>query len=83
MDKVEQTVIEKIFELLQPFNQDGIALTKDTNIMVDLHIDSVAVMDLLMVVEDTYDISIPINSLGDMHTIGDLASTVQNTIGST
>lgn len=82
-ETVTEAVIDKIFELLQPFNKDNIALTKDTDITVDLHIDSVAVMDLLMVVEDIYNISIPINRLGDMHTIEDLASTVRDTIGST
>lgn len=82
MDAESQAVIDKICDLLQPFNKDGIEVTKNTDITVDLHIDSVAVMDLLMVVEDTYNISIPINRLGDLHTVEDLASTVQETMGS-
>ncbi len=81
MNVEPQAVIELISELLQPFNGDGVNINKDTDLTSDLHIDSVAVMDLLMEIEDTYNISIPINRLGDMRTVDDLASAVRETIG--
>lgn len=83
MSVESKAVIELICGLLQPFNGDGINIDKDTDLTSDLHIDSVAVMDVLMEIEDTYNISIPINRLADMRTVDDLASTVRETIGNT
>lgn len=82
MNVEPQAVTDTIFNLLQPFNKDAVEITKETDITSDLHIDSVAVMDLLMTIEDTYNITIPINRLGDMRTVGDLAAAVRETIGS-
>lgn len=62
--------------MLEPFNAAGIALSDETDIAADLQIDSVDTMDLIMAIEDKYDISIPINLLSEVHTIGDLARVV-------
>jgi len=75
-----QEVVKLICTLLEPFNGDSIELNKLTDLTTDLHIDSVAIMDLLMAVEDTYDISIPINRVSDTRTIEDLAIVVHETI---
>ena len=75
-------VLGDIYRLLEPYNKNGIALTEATDISADLSIDSVAVLDLLMTVEDKYNISIPINILADVRTVGELAGTVQRTIES-
>ena len=73
-------VFEEIRGQLAPYNKDGIELTEATDINADLNIDSVAILDLLMAIEDSYDISIPINLLADVRTVGDLTATVQATI---
>ena len=74
------TVFEEIREQLAPYNKSGIELTETTDINVDLNIDSVAILDLLMTIEDSYNISIPINLLADVRTVGDLTATVQKVI---
>lgn len=71
-----QSVLNGIREQLTPYNKNSIALTEATDINADLNIDSVAILDLLMTIEDAYDISIPINLLADVRTVGDLAATV-------
>ncbi|MFQ5784865.1 MAG: acyl carrier protein [Alphaproteobacteria bacterium] len=76
------TVLQDIHALLEPYNKEGVELTDATEISADLNVDSVAVMDLLMTIEDKYNISIPINLLTDVRTIGDLARIVRDTIGS-
>ena len=73
-------VFEQIRERLEPYNKNGIELTEATEISADLNIDSVAILDLLMTIEDAYDISIPINLLADVRTVGDLASIVKRMI---
>ncbi len=71
-----QTTVEQICKLLEPFNSDGMALSVDTDISADLNIDSVAVMDFVMEVEDHFDIEIPLNVVSETRSIGDLAAVV-------
>lgn len=75
-------LLGEIFRLLEPFNKSGVVLSEATDIAADLNIDSVAVMDLIMNIEDQYNISIPLNLLADVRTVGDLALTVRKTLGS-
>ena len=74
-------VFDGIREQLAPYNKSGIELTEATDISADLNVDSVAVLDLLMTLEDKYDISIPMNLLADVRTVGELAVTIEQTIG--
>ena len=46
-----------------------------------LPLDSLKVMDLVVAVEDRFDISVPINALADVKTVGDLASLIQKSAG--
>ena len=71
-----QETIDQICKLLEPFNSAAKTLTPDTDISSDLNIDSVAVMDFVMEVEDHFDIEIPLNVVSETRSIGDLASVV-------
>jgi acyl carrier protein len=72
-----QETIDQISKLLAPFNSTGKALDAGTDISSDLNIDSVAVMDFVMEVEDHFDIEIPLNVVSETRTIGDLAAVVE------
>jgi acyl carrier protein len=61
---------------LDPFRTDGRPITGATVITKDLNIDSLAVMDMVMELEDTYDISIPLNVVAEIHTVDELTDTV-------
>ncbi len=74
MDK--DSVVSELCELLQKYNKEGIELTAETNLGSDLDVDSVEVMDLIMEIEDKFDIDIPINLVSEIERIGDLASLV-------
>lgn len=74
-------VFEKLKELLQKLNTNNIELTEQTDISTDLNIDSVAVMDFIMEVEDAFDIDIPLNVLSETRTMQDLVKVVQNELG--
>lgn len=71
-----QKTIDQIYKLLAPFNSTGKILTPDTEISTDLNIDSVAVMDFVMEVEDHFDIEIPLNVVSETRSIGELAAVV-------
>ena len=69
-----------IFDLLTPFNTQAIELTAATDINADLDVDSVVILDFLMTLEDKYDVSIPINLVGDVRTVGELTAMVEQAI---
>jgi len=66
---------------LQKFNSDNVALSPDTDISRDLDIDSVAVMDLIFALEERYDVSVPLNQLSEVNTVGELAQLVHRLTG--
>ena len=46
----------------EPFQIGEKPITGETNIAHDLAIDSLAVMDIVMALEDQFDVSIPLNA---------------------
>ena len=70
-------IFEKIRALLEPYAEDKVELHATTDLSADLEIDSVAAMDLIMEVEDHFEVDIPINLLSEIRTVQDLADTVQ------
>ena len=48
----------------------------DTSISQDLGLDSLAVMNFVMALEDRFDVSIPMDRIVDVETVGDLASVI-------
>lgn len=60
-------------DLIAAYNRKGIALGEGTGLTSDLGLSSLEVMELVEQIEDHYDISIPLNILPDVSTIGDLA----------
>ncbi len=67
-------VLSQLYELLNSMvTKEGVILTEQTQLMADLGLDSVKVMDLLLRLEDHFDVSIPLNVLPDVRTIKDLA----------
>ena len=73
---VPETTFDALRRILTPFNTDGVAITPATDISADLNIDSVTVMDFVMLVEDHFDIEIPLNALSETRTMADLAAVV-------
>ena len=81
MNAADEKILAKLKELLQKFNSNNIELSETTDISTDLNIDSVAVMDFVMEVEDAYDIDIPLNVLSETRTMRDLVGVVQKELG--
>jgi len=81
MNASDEEILSKLKELLQKFNGNNIELSETTDISTDLNIDSVAVMDFIMEVEDAYDIDIPLNVLSETRTMRDLVGVVQKELG--
>jgi acyl carrier protein len=69
-----------LFEILKPFNKTGATLAPETKFSEDLNFDSLVVMEFIAVVEDSFDISVPLNILPDIATIKDLAVAVERIV---
>lgn len=69
-------VVADIATALVPFKKSDIEISAATDIARDLNMDSLAVMDLLMELEDKFDVSIPLNMVPEIATVGQLAQTV-------
>ena len=77
----DDLVFRRICALLEPLNQKGVKLTRDTDLVADLEIDSVTVLDTVMEIEDHYDISIPVNVISEIKTIGQLVDAIHEIKG--
>lgn len=72
-----EEIVKAICKGLRENNPEDIELTEETDMTTDLNVDSVAVMDLMFQLEEHFDISIPLNALIDVYTIGELAKLIQ------
>lgn len=75
-DVSRDDVIGEIRRHLAPFQNGDAPIVGETVISKDLTIDSLAVMDMIMELEDRFDITIPLNAVAEIHTVNELADTI-------
>jgi acyl carrier protein len=71
------TLIPEISEVLESVTNKRVELSPEMNIVNDLGLDSIAVMNFCMALEDRFDISIPLNDMASVVTVADLAKTIE------
>jgi acyl carrier protein len=65
-------MMQEVCHQLAPFRTDETPITAATVIYKDLSIDSLAVMDIILELEDRFDVSIPINTVAEISTVREL-----------
>ncbi|MBE6768632.1 MAG: acyl carrier protein [Ruminococcaceae bacterium] len=71
-------VFEKVREILcNQFDVDEDAVTLTTRISEDLGADSLDAVDMLMSLEDEFDVEIPDEEIENIRTVGDLVSYIE------
>ena len=73
----KEDILEQLYELVRPYTKKPIELGEETGLTNEVGLDSVKVMDLMTQTEDHFDISIPLNILPDVRTLGDFAEQLQ------
>jgi len=53
-----------------------VEIADNTNIARDLGLDSLAIMNFIMALEDEYDVSIPLDRIAQVETVGDLVKAI-------
>jgi acyl carrier protein len=77
MTAASRSVEDDLREMLEQQLGKPVDLKSDTRIVDDLELDSLAVMNFVMAVEDRYDISIPLDRIAEVQTVGDLVAVVE------
>ncbi len=65
-----------ICQVLESYNKKQVTLAEDTDLVADIGLTSLEVMESIERIEDHFDISIPLNILPDVNTVGELARKV-------
>ncbi|MDN5849080.1 MAG: acyl carrier protein [Nitrococcus sp.] len=71
-----EQILERLYTHLRPMAPADTILDEDTDLVSGLGLDSVNVMDLLLEIEEDFDISVPLNVLADIRTLSDLAHSI-------
>ena len=68
--------LERVEELIEPFNKKGVEITDATRFAQDLEWDSLTVLDFVAGIEDEFDIIITMNMQAEIETVGQLVDAV-------
>ncbi|MCC3860641.1 acyl carrier protein [Pseudemcibacter aquimaris] len=71
-------IFDQICDIMQPFNQKSVDIKQETTFATDLELDSLSVMDMLAAIEDHFDVTVPLNILPDLETVGQVAEAIKN-----
>ena len=72
-------VLEKVKSILaEQFDVEEDSITADTDLQEDLGADSLDVVDLLMSIEDEFEVEIPDEEIENLKTIGDVVEYIQS-----
>ena len=76
MEYDHNSILQNLCKHLEHFAGSEIKITSDTDLINELAIDSVRLLNLVMEIEDEFDITVPINVLVDVNTVNDLAELI-------
>lgn len=71
-------VFEKIKAILaEQFDEDDESITTDTSLTEDLGADSLDLADVLMAIEDEFEVEIPDEDIENIKTVGDIVDYIE------
>lgn len=74
-------VFEKVKAILsEQFDVEEDTITLDTSVVDDLGADSLDVVDLLMSIEDEFEIEIPDTEIDNIKTVGELVKYIEDNV---
>ena len=76
MESVTDLTVRQIGRTAGQVMQRNVEVTAATDIGRDLGVDSLTLMNIVMELEDVFELSIPLDRLADVETVGDLAALI-------
>lgn len=77
MSEDQAALISEVTDVLESVISKKVELKPEMNIVNDLGLDSIAVMNFTMALEDKFDISIPLHDMASVVTVEDLLKTIK------
>lgn len=78
MSEDQAALLTEVSEVLESVLNRKVELKPEMNIVNDLGLDSIAVMNFTMALEDRFDVSIPLHDMASVVTVQDLLNTVKS-----
>lgn len=72
----QKAIFEDVARVLSARSHTQAAIRPETRIGADLEIDSVEIFDIVMELEDLYNISLPVEAASDIDTVQDLVAKI-------
>lgn len=69
-------IMQELCQRLEALTNSEQLIEPETNLISQLSIDSIKLLNLVMEIEDTFDISVPVNALADVQTVRNLADLI-------
>lgn len=79
---LDHEILPALFGFLARFPNKSQSLTAQTSLTADLSLDSVAMMELMVEIEDHFDIGLPLNAMANVATVQDLADQIRKLLES-
>jgi len=76
-----EDILHELKQALKSFAPQEQEIHEDTDLVADLDLDSLKVMKILESVEDSFDISIPLNIMPEVRTVKDFVLQIQKLNG--
>ncbi len=80
MTQDHDDITRQLCDRLSQLTGSRMEVEPDMNLIDTLALDSMKVLNLIMEIEDEFDVSVPINALTDVHTVRDLAVLVHQLV---
>ena len=77
---LQMEVFGEIRRLLAPFQTEAMPIAGDTVICDGTTVDSLTVMDMMVELEDRFDIAIPMKQVAEIRTVDQLADTISRQV---
>lgn len=75
-----QQILSELCKELVSFTKERVEIGEETELVGHLNLDSLQIMNLLLFIEDRFDISIPVNIIPDVRTVKDLATQIEKLV---
>jgi len=77
---LQMEIFGEIRGLLAPYLVEGMPITGDTVICDGTRVDSLTVMDIIVELEDRFDVAIPMKQVAEIRTVDQLADTISRLV---
>lgn len=67
--------------LAEQLGVDASQITMDSDLLNDFEADSLDIVDMVMTLEDEFDIEVPDDAIENLHTVGDVVRFVDSQLG--